>query len=127
LVWFLNFAKLGCEPSRHLDVSALRLLVSTCEQDDERAAATREVQPVARPRVHAQLGHRAIDRLSVAEVSFLDRDDPRQDSRTGAAITQPVDPSAEVLGLEDFDHKPIVSVWIHRVKTPRTGGSDGAL
>jgi hypothetical protein len=74
--------------------------------------------------MHAQLGHRAIDGLPVTEVAFLDRHDPSEDSRAGAAVAQPFDPPSEVLGLEDFDRSRSVSVWIHGVKTPRT---DGAL
>ena len=62
------------------------MLVAACEQDDKRIAAAREVHTVARPGMHAQLGHRAIDGLPVAEVAFLDRDDARQDSRTSAAV-----------------------------------------
>jgi hypothetical protein len=41
---------------------------------------------MARPDMHAQLGQRAIDDFPVTEVAFLDRDDPDEDSRTGAAI-----------------------------------------
>ena len=92
------------------------MLVAACEQDDKRIAAAREVHPVARPGMHAQLGHRAIDGLPVTEVAFLDGDDPCQDSRTDASITQPTDPIAEVFGLKDFDHGQIVSVWIQCVK-----------
>jgi hypothetical protein len=77
--------------------------------------------------MHAQFGHRSIDGLPVAEVALLDRHDPSEDSRAGAAVAQPFDPPSEVLGLEDFDHRQSVSVWIHGVKTPRTDGADGAL
>lgn len=98
--------------SRRLDVAPLRLLVAPCEQDDEGVAATREVDAIPGPGMHVQFGHVAIDGLSVAEVSFLHRDDPRGDAQSCAAVPQALKPAPEDFGLDDLNHAGIVSTWI---------------
>jgi hypothetical protein len=68
------------------DVFALPLLGATCEQDDQRLAILSEVNPIAGPEIHFQLGYTTTDALHVRAIALRKPVQGKVDSRLGLSI-----------------------------------------
>ena len=89
---------------RTLDVSLLRALIPTTQQDDNVGATLDIVNPIARSVVDPQFHHARSDALGIAQISLLHPSNPGNDPRDRVIILQAAQPCFEHVRLMDFDH-----------------------
>jgi hypothetical protein len=89
---------------RAFDVSLLRALIPTTQQDDDLGAALDIVDPIARSIVDPQFHHASSDTLGVAQIPLLNSSNPGNDPRDRVIILQAAQPSLKQVRLMDFDH-----------------------
>ena len=90
--------------------------VTCVEHDNYDSAATYEVQPVPRTKVHPYLRDFAFDRLPVPEASRFCLPQAGRDADLGAFVLQGVEPRDELFGLADGELATTVAIWIQNVK-----------
>ncbi len=79
------------------DVTILRALVPTAQQDYDLTTVATEVHPLARAKVDTKLIHTVPDRAGVPEVAESNPCNALTDSVAGRSITQPAKPLRERL------------------------------
>jgi hypothetical protein len=103
------------EAQRRLDVGGLRALVTTGQQDYDRASAHREVYPVSRTTIDSQFRDAFANRFYISWVPSGQSFNTSQNARSCTNIAQTIQPSGVSIGFANFIHEYIVSTWLHFV------------
>jgi hypothetical protein len=88
-----SLLELAREFERDCDVTALRTLVATGQQDDERAAAPDEIHPIARALVDPHFRDALADRFYVAGISNRQTPDACVDAHACPAVAKARQPA----------------------------------
>ena len=98
------------------DVSALTVLVTATQEDDDDGTLTDEVKPVARPGVDSHLLNAVPDGSGIADVTLGSPTQTCVDAGDGTAVQQAPQPSLECGALEYLYHEPIVNHSSHHAQ-----------
>jgi hypothetical protein len=111
-----------CHRLGPLDVAGLRALVAAAQQQQDRRAASAEIDAVAAALVDPELRHAAADRPSVAGIALGQSVDAPGDAAACFAILQIRHPGEERGGLDDLKHRRIVIYSLRTINQFPAGG-----
>ena len=97
------------------DVVLLAGLIACIEHDNNDPPPPDEVQPIALTDVNPHLGDFTLNGLPVSEISSFSLPQSRRNSDLRTLVPQRIEPSDELLGLEDGKHERNVFSWIRFV------------
>jgi hypothetical protein len=87
-----------------LNVFVLGLLVASSQQNDQDPSSLDVINPIAWSVVDAQFGNTFTDGLHVSREAMDETVNPGLDAGESLKVFQPIDPSRELMGFNDFLH-----------------------
>ena len=108
------------------NVGGLRALVTTGKQNDYRAPAHREVNPVTRAIIDSQFRDAFTNWFYISWIPSGQSLNTSQNARACTNVAQAIKPSGVRISFANFNHKDIVAEWLRFVNALHPGGVKGS-